>query len=152
MAIQPTPCYRYNAGANCNGDVYKFWHVGMHFAALHMGHQCRLLNYDHNPAVAALFLARGANCRWQPIIPTALEYISASFSYNLVDYTTPLLVRGPLKRERWKEKLTHHSDRHYVNMILDIIEFGAKIGYQDLAQQILSENLSSATDASNIIF
>ena len=36
-------------------------------------------------------------------------------------------------------------------MILDIIEFGAKIGYQGPAQQILSENLSSATDAPDII-
>ena len=37
-------------------------------------------------------------------------------------------------------------------MILNIIKFGAKIGYQSLTQQILCENLSSATDAPNIIF
>lgn len=37
-------------------------------------------------------------------------------------------------------------------MILDIIKFGDKIGYQSPAQQILSENLSLATDAPNIIF
>ena len=63
MAIQPTPCYRYNAGANCNGDVCKFGHVCMHCAGPHMGHQCRLPNHDHNPAGAAPFPARGANRR-----------------------------------------------------------------------------------------
>ena len=36
-------------------------------------------------------------------------------------------------------------------MILDIIEFGTKIGYQDPRHQILSENLSSAIDVSDII-
>ena len=34
-------------------------------------------------------------------MPSALEYISESFPYNLVDYTMPLSVRGPLKREGW---------------------------------------------------
>ena len=86
------------------------------------------------------------------MIAIALEYISELFPYNWVDYTTLVLVRGSFKSEGWKEKLTHHPDRHYVNMILDIINFGAKIGYQGLAQQILSENLSLATNAPNIIF
>ena len=36
-------------------------------------------------------------------------------------------------------------------MILNIIEFGAKIWYQGPEQQILNENLSSATDAPDII-
>lgn len=63
----------------------------------------------------------------------------------------PLLVRGPLKREGWSQRLRYHPDRHYVNMILDIIEFGAKIGYQCPPQQILNKNLSSATDAPDTI-
>lgn len=85
------------------------------------------------------------------MIPSALEYISKYFPYNLVDYTMPLVVRRPLKREGWNQRLIHHPDRFYVNMILDIIEFGAKIGYQGPPQQILSENLSSATDSPDII-
>ena len=36
-------------------------------------------------------------------------------------------------------------------MILKIIEFGTKIGYQGQEQQILSKNLSLATNAPNII-
>ena len=36
-------------------------------------------------------------------------------------------------------------------MIFNIIEFGAKIRYQGPLQQILSKNLSWATDAPNII-
>ena len=151
MAIQPTSYYCYNAGANCNSNVCKFGHTCMHYESLHMGLQCCFLNHYHNPASAAPFLACGANRCWQPVIPTALEYISESFPYNLVDYTIPLLVRKPFKIEEWKEKLTHYADRHYVNMILDIVEFGARIGYQGPIQQILSENLSLATNAPNII-
>lgn len=60
----------------------------------------------------------------------------------------PLVVSGPLKREGWRKRLDTHPDRYYVNMILDIIEYGAKIGYQGPLQQILSKNLSSATISS----
>ena len=84
-------------------------------------------------------------------MPSALEYISESFPYNLVDYTMPLSVRGPLKREGWSQRLEAHPGRYYVNMILDIIEYGAKIGYQGPSQRILSDNLSSAKDAPDII-
>lgn len=60
----------------------------------------------------------------------------------------PLVISGPLKREGWRKRLDTHPDRYYVNMILDIIEYG---GYQSPLQQILSKNLSSATDAPDII-
>lgn len=60
-------------------------------------------------------------------MPRASEYISGAFPYHLVDYTMPLLVRGPLKGEEWKKRLEAHPDRYYVNIILDIIEYGAKI-------------------------
>lgn len=82
---------------------------------------------------------------------SALEYVSESFPYNLADYTMPLSVRRPLKREGWSKRLEAHPDRYYVNMIIEIIEYGAKIGYQGPSQRILSDNLSSAKNAPDII-
>lgn len=72
----------------------------MHCAGPYIGHQCRLLNYDHNPASAALFPVYKANCWLQSVIPTTLEYISKLFPYNLINYTILLLVRGLLKRKK----------------------------------------------------
>lgn len=46
--------------------------------------------------------------------------------------------------EAWQVQLT---DRVYVQTLLYIIEYGAKIGYRGPDQLILSENLSSADEA-----
>ena len=61
MAMQLNPYYRYNAGANCNGNVCKFAHVCMHCAGPHLGHQYRLQNNDNNIAGAVPPPAQGAN-------------------------------------------------------------------------------------------
>lgn len=84
-------------------------------------------------------------------MPRASEYISEVFPYHLVDYPMPLLVHGPLKKEGWKKRIEAHLDRYHVNIILDIIEYGAKIGYQGPLQRLLSDNLSSATDTPDIL-
>lgn len=50
MAIQPAACFRYNAGATCNGDICKFNHVCMHCSGPHIGHLCRSQGNDNNQA------------------------------------------------------------------------------------------------------
>jgi hypothetical protein len=47
--------------------------------------------------------------------------------------------------------LRNHSDLTYTRVILDIIQCDAKIEYTDPPQLILSENLTSVNEASDII-
>lgn len=57
----------------------------------------------------------------------------------------------PLKLKGWKKHLSAHPDTLYTQTILDIILYGAKIGYIGPDQLILSQNLSSANNAPDII-
>ena len=59
-----------------------------------------------------------------------------------------LATPGPLKLDGWKYHLRNHPDSHYCQSIFDIIQSGARIGYTGPRQQILSNNLSSATEDS----
>lgn len=67
----------------------------------------------------------------------------------MIDYEKSLLIYRPLKREVWSQMLINHLNCYYVNIILDITKFGAKIGFQEPPQQILSKNLSFATDTTD---
>lgn len=62
------------------------------------------------------------------------------------------MVSRPFKKKRWKKRLDTHPDCYDLNMILDIIEYRVKIGYQSSLQQIWSKNLFSAINVPDIIF
>ena len=51
----------------------------------------------------------------------------------------------------WKKHLALHPDLLFRQTIFDIIEYGAKIGYTGPDQFIIGQNLSSATEAPEII-
>ena len=57
------------------------------------------------------------------------------------------MKEGPLRRKGWEKYLIKHPDRIYANTLLDIISFGAKIGYTGPDQFIISKNLVSANEA-----
>lgn len=84
-------------------------------------------------------------------MPQALSSIAESFPYPLVDYTKPLVDPCPLKPTGWSNLLAHHPDHTYRHTLLDIIKYGARVGYQGLDQKILSTNLPTATDAPHIL-
>lgn len=84
-------------------------------------------------------------------MPSSLSSIAKSFPYPLVDYTAPLVKPGPLIAAGWETALKDHPDKQYRAVILDIIKFGAKIGYTGPKQRILSENLPTANDAPGLI-
>jgi hypothetical protein len=58
---------------------------------------------------------------------------------------------GPLKATGWERWLRHHPDPGFRNSLLDMIRFGAKIGYTGPAQYILSDNLPTANDDPNTL-
>lgn len=84
-------------------------------------------------------------------MPASLSSIAESFPYPLVDYTKPLADSGPLIAVGWEKALKDHPDKLYRAVILDIIKFGAKIGYMGPKQRILSENLPTANDAPGLL-
>ena len=53
--------------------------------------------------------------------------------------------------EAWRAKLADHPDQLYVKTLADIIIFGAKVGYCGPEQFILSENLTSANEAPEVL-
>jgi hypothetical protein len=68
--------------------------------------------------------------------------------YPLVNTSSPpLRGPGPLRPAAWSEWLANHPDRRYAQTLLDIIVYGAKIGYTGPDQTILSRNLSSANES-----
>ena len=79
-----------------------------------------------------------------------MDYISDTFPYPLVD-RLELVGSVPLILQGWKKHLISHPDFFFKQTIFDIIEYGAKIGYTGPDQFIIGENLSSATEAPEII-
>lgn len=84
-------------------------------------------------------------------MPSSLLSIAESFPFALVDYTMPFAKPGPLIAAGWKTYLHNHPDKQYKAIILDIIKFGAKIGYTGPKQLILSQNLPTANDAPDVL-
>lgn len=74
-------------------------------------------------------------------MPTSLLSIAELFPFPLVDYTAPLAKPGLLIAAGWKVALQNHPNKQYTATLLDIIKFGAKIGYIGPKQRILSKNL-----------
>jgi hypothetical protein len=67
------------------------------------------------------------------------------FAFPLTAPCPPhLTCRGPLKVAGWALHLRNHPDQSYVNSLLDIITFGAKLGYTGPDQLVVSDNLASA--------
>lgn len=81
----------------------------------------------------------------------SLLSIAESFPYALVDYTAPLARPEPLIAAGWEVALRDHPDKQYKAIILDIIKFGAKIGYTGPQQRILSANFPTAQDAPDVL-
>jgi hypothetical protein len=77
----------------------------------------------------------------------AFSYVSDTFPYNLIYTDPPLPVRfpSPLHIAGWSELLSQHHDRLFVDTLLHIIQYGARIGYCGPRQSIISSNLTSAT-------
>lgn len=69
----------------------------------------------------------------------------------MVDYREALPYQGPLKWLSWQTLLNNHPDQQYRAIILDIIKFGARVGYQGPKQTITSGNLPTADDAPEIL-
>lgn len=84
-------------------------------------------------------------------MPSSLSSIAESFPYPLVDYSVPLEMSGPLIATGWEAELEHHPDKLYKTAILDIIKFGAKLGYTGPRQRIISKNLPTANDAPGLL-
>lgn len=56
----------------------------------------------------------------------------------------------PLKYDRWNKHLTNHPDALFRKTILDIVLYGAKIGYTGPDQCFLGKNLASTTKACGV--
>jgi hypothetical protein len=80
-----------------------------------------------------------------------VECFTSSFvhiPYPLADTSTsPLQNPGPLNPTAWSRWLANHPDRVYAQVLVDIINYGAKIGYTGPDQTILSRNLASAQES-----
>jgi hypothetical protein len=75
----------------------------------------------------------------------ALRQPQYPFAFPLTAPCAPhLTCRGPLKAVGWALYLRNHPDQSYVNSLLAIITFGAKLGYTGPDQLIISDNLASA--------
>jgi hypothetical protein len=86
-------------------------------------------------------------CSDPPLYPTTstLRQPQYPFAFPLTAPCAPNLThRGPLKSSGWEHRLRNHPNRAYVHSLLDIIAFGAKLGYTGPDQFLLSENLPSA--------
>jgi hypothetical protein len=79
--------------------------------------------------------------------PAAFSYVSDTFPYNLIytDPALPVCFPSPLHIAGWSELLAQHPDRLFVDTLLHIIQYGARIGYCGPRQSIISSNLTSAT-------
>jgi hypothetical protein len=77
----------------------------------------------------------------------AFSYVSDTFPYNLIytDPSLPVCYPSPLRTSGWSELLSQHPDRLFVDTLLHIIQYGARIGYCGPRQSIISSNLTSAT-------
>jgi hypothetical protein len=68
--------------------------------------------------------------------------------YPLVNTSSsPLLEPGPLRPAAWSQWLSNHPDRRYAQTLVDIIVYGARVGYTGPEQTILSRNLASANES-----
>jgi hypothetical protein len=77
----------------------------------------------------------------------AFSSVSDTFPYSLI-YTNPPLpvyLPSPLHIPGWTALLSQHPDRLFVDTLLHIIQYGARIGYCGPRQSIISPNLTSAT-------
>lgn len=79
------------------------------------------------------------------------NYIAKSFPYKLTDNLELLDQRKLLQIDGWRHHLQAHPDKVYIQTILDIITYGAKIGYTGPDQFIISKNLISANNALDIL-
>ena len=82
----------------------------------------------------------------------SLLHIADTFPYKLVpDIPTPHPNPGPLVPVAWKRLLASHPDNLYTHTIVQIIQYGARIGYTGPDQFILSTNLPSANDSTDTL-
>jgi hypothetical protein len=79
----------------------------------------------------------------------AFSSVSDTFPYSLIYTDPPLPVHSPspLHVSGWATLLSQHPDRLFVDTLLHIIQYGARIGYCGPRQSIISPNLTSATAA-----
>ena len=61
------------------------------------------------------------------------------------------MLRGPLKPGGFEHWLRNHPDLAYKNTLIDIIRFGAKIGYTGPPQHIITGNAASVSKAPDIL-
>ncbi len=73
--------------------------------------------------------------------------MSEGFPYTLVDIKVVERVQSPLNLEEWAKWLSGHPDCLFLSTLLNIIQYGARIGYTGLPQFIISPNHPSANDA-----
>lgn len=84
-------------------------------------------------------------------MPSSLTSIAESFPFSLVDYTASLAKLEPLLTAGWEIALRDYPNKQYKATILAIIKFGVKIGYIGPKQLILSQNLPTANEASDVL-
>jgi hypothetical protein len=77
----------------------------------------------------------------------AFSSVSDTFPYSLIytDPPLPVYFPSPLLTPGWVALLSQHPDRLFVDTLLHIIKYGARIGYCGPRQSIVSSNLTSAT-------
>ena len=79
-------------------------------------------------------------------------HISDTFPYKLVpDIPIPHPNPGPPVPAAWERLLASHPDKIYTRTIVQIIQYGARIGYTGPDQFILSTNLPSANNSTDTL-
>jgi hypothetical protein len=140
-------------------QCYYTCHTRAHNIATHMPHKLlhtrartKLLHTCHTNCYTHMFTCSVTDVHTAFPAQTgartaAFSYVSDTFPYNLIYTDPPLSVHlpSPLHIAGWSALLSQHPDRLFVDTLLHIIQYGARIGYCGPRQSIISSNLTSAT-------
>jgi hypothetical protein len=79
------------------------------------------------------------------VLPTPAPEFNTTIRYELFTPHHLPMPPSPLKVEGWRALLADHPDRNFVNTLLGIITYGARIGYEGpRSNPVVYDNLSTA--------
>jgi hypothetical protein len=80
-----------------------------------------------------------------PVLPTPASEFNTTIRYPLFTPHQLPMPPSPLKIEGWRALLSEHPDRNFVNTLLGIITYGARVGYEGPRRNpVIYDNLSTA--------
>ncbi len=92
--------------------------------------------------------------RWDKTTLTSNTPDSATsnrdFFFPLVDYSKILDDKSPLIDTQWSKLLTFHPYNEFCHMLIDIIVYSTRIGFNCPDQKMLSANLTTITNSTYI--